>query len=271
MIGWEKEEEAAVNKNGKSRGREQSAQKQLMLPLRGLARAALWDTVVISGLAFVEEEMEAERAALCGPRYAHLAERQAQRSGHVPSSLVMGGRRVKVERPRARSVDGHELSLPSWQGGSARDPLDERAFEQMVLGVSTRRYARSLAALPNEFEVHGVGKSAVSERFVVGTQRRLSELMRRDLSGLALVALMIDGVHFAEHVVLAAVGIESNGTKHVLGLREGATENAAACEALLADLIDRRLEPSRARLVANESGAAVHTARRQTLGARALN
>src|SRR6266478_4879741 len=88
MIGLEKEEEAAVNKNGKSRGREQSAQKQLILPLRGLARAALWDTVVISGLAFVEEEMEAERAALCGPRYAHLAERQAQRSGHVPSSLV---------------------------------------------------------------------------------------------------------------------------------------------------------------------------------------
>ena len=156
-----------MNKNGKSRGREQSAQKQLMLPLRGLARAALWDTVVISGLAFVEEEMEAERAALCGPRYAHLAERQAQRSGHVPSSLVMGGRRVKVERPRARSVDGHELSLPSWQAWSARDPLDERAFEQMVLGVSTRRYARSLEALPNEFEVRGVGKSAVSERFVI--------------------------------------------------------------------------------------------------------
>ena len=216
-----------MNKNGKRRGREQSAQKQLMLPLRGLARAALWDTVVISGLAFVEEEMEAERAALCGPRYAHLAERQALRSGHVPRSLVMGGRRVKVERPRARGVDGHELSLPSWRAWSSRDPLDERAFEQMVLGVSTRRYARSLEALPHEFEVRGTGKSAVSERFVVGTQRRLAELMRRDLTGLALVAVMIDGVHFADHVVLAAVGIESDGHKHVLGLREGATENTA--------------------------------------------
>jgi len=154
-----------VNKNGKIRGREQSAQAQLMLSLRGLARAALWDTVVISGLAFV---MEAERAAFCGPRYAHLAERRALRSGHVPSSLVMGGRRVKVERPRARGVDGHELSLPSWRAWSSRDPLDERAFEQMVLGVSTRRYARSLEALPHEFEVRGVrgtGKSAVSERF----------------------------------------------------------------------------------------------------------
>ena len=179
-----------MKKNGKSQGREQKRAEANDTAAARLARAALWDTVVISGLAFVEEEMEAERAALCGPRYAHLAERQAQRSGHVPSSLVMGGRRVKVERPRARSVDGHELSLPSWQAWSARDPLDERAFEQMVLGVSTRRYARSLEALPNEFEVHGVGKSAVSERFVVGTQRRLSELMRRDLSGLALVAFV---------------------------------------------------------------------------------
>jgi hypothetical protein len=78
----------------------------------------------------------------------------------------------------------------------------------MVRGVSTRRYARSLEPLPSEVEVRGIGKSAVSERFVVGTQRRLGELMRRDLSELALVALMIDGVHFAEHVVLVAVCIE---------------------------------------------------------------
>ena len=130
---------------------------------------------------------------------------------------MLGGRRVKVERPRARSVDGHELSLPSWRAWSSRDPLEERAFEQMVLGVSTRRYARSLEALPNEFELRGADQSAVSERFVVGTRRRLAELMRRDLSRLALVALMIDGVHFAEHVVLAAVGIERNGHQHVLG------------------------------------------------------
>jgi putative transposase len=225
---------------------------------------------VISGLALVEEEMEAERAALCGARYAHLAERQARRSGQVPSSLVMGGRRVKVERPRARSRDGHELLLPSWRAWSARDPLDERAFEQMVLGVSTRRYARSLEALANEFEVRGVGKRAVSERFVVGTRRRLTELMRRDLSGLTLVTLMIDGVHFAEHVVLAAVGVESNGQKHVLGLREGATENAAACKALLADLIERGLNPNRAILVVIDGAKALHKALIETFGARVL-
>jgi putative transposase len=89
-----------------------------MLPLRRLAREALSDTVMISGLAFVEDELEAERVALCGQHYEHQAGRQALRSGHVPSSLVLGGRRVKVERPRARSVDGHELSLPSWRAWS---------------------------------------------------------------------------------------------------------------------------------------------------------
>ncbi len=111
--------------------------------------------------------------------------RQAIRGGHVASSLVLGGRRVAVSRPRARGVDGHELGLPSWREWSARDPLEERALEQMVLGVSTRRYARSLEPLPERVEVRGVSKSVVSERFVYGTERKLAELMSRELSDLA--------------------------------------------------------------------------------------
>ena len=233
-----------MRKIGKKRREEQSAAGQMRFPFRGLAREALWDTVILSGFGFVQEELEAERTALCGARYAHQEQRHAVRAGHVPSSLVLGGRRVEIQRPRVRSSDGHELGLPSWPAWSSRDPLDERAFEQMVVGVSTRRYPRSLEPLPQEVAVRGISKSAVSERFVVGTQRRLTELMRRDLSGLKLVALLIDGVHFAEHVVLAGVGIDIDGAKHPLGLREGATENAAACKALLEDLIERGLIPT---------------------------
>ena len=164
----------------------------------------------------------------------------------MPSSLVFGGRRVEIQRPRARArgANGRELSLPSWRTWRTRDPLDERAFEQMVLGVSTRRYARSLESLPEEIAVRGISKSAVSERFVVGTQKKLAELMRRRLGGLKLLAVMIDGVRFADHVVLVAIGIDLGGKKHVLGLREGATENAAACKALLADLIERGVDVS---------------------------
>lgn len=240
------------------------------MPLREFARQALWDTVVLSGLAFVEEQLETERTALCGPRYAHRRRRGAVRAGRVASSLTLGGRRIKFARPRARGTAGHELSLPSWPAWSSRDPLDERAFEQMVLGVSTRRHARSLEPSPESFQARGVGKSAVSRRFVAGTRRKLDELMRRDLSGLALAALMIDGVRFAGHVILAAIGIDHSGCKHVLGLREGATENAAAARALLAGLIERGLDGGGCLLVVIDGAKALRKAVGEVFGQRAL-
>jgi len=243
---------------------------QLWLRLSGMVREALYDTVMVTGLACVDEVLEAERAALCGARYAHQAERQALRAGHVPSSLVLGGRRVAVSRPRVRSVEGRELKLPSWQEWSARDPLEARALEQMVLGVSTRRYARSLEPVPQTVQVRGVSKSVVSERFVYGTERKLGELMSRNLRGLGLVALMIDGVHFGEHVVLAAVGVNERGGKQVLGLREGATENAAAVKALLADLVERGLDTNRSLLIVIDGAKALHKAVVEVFGHRAL-
>ena len=260
-----------MSKSAKSRSeRKAGGAGQLWLRLPGLVRAALYETVIEAGLACVDEMLEEERAALCGARYEHLADRQALRGGHVASSLVLGGRRVGVSRPRARSVEGRELKLPSWREWSARDPLEERALEQMVLGVSTRRYARSLEPLPQAVAVRGFSKSAVSERFVYGTERKLAELMSRDLGRLALVALLIDGVHFGAHVVLAAVGVDTDGNKHVLGLREGATENAAAVRALLADLIERGLDPNHSVLIAIDGAKALHKAVVEMFGASAL-
>jgi putative transposase len=260
-----------MSKSAKNESHEKAtAAGQLWLQLPGLVREALYDTVIGAGLACVDEVLETERVALCGGRYAHLATRQALRAGHAASSLVLGGRRVAVSRPRVRSVGGRELPLPSWREWSARDPLDERALEQMVLGVSTRHYARSLEPLPETVAVRGISKSAVSERFVYGTERKLAELMSRKLRGLALVALMIDGVHFAEHVVLAAVGVDQHGHKHVLGLREGATENAAAVRALLTDLIERGLATGRSFLIVIDGAKALHKAVVEVFGAHAL-
>lgn len=251
-------------------GRKALGEGQLWLRLPGMVREALYDTVMVTGLACVDEVLEAERATLCGARYAHQIERQAARAGHVASSLVLGGRRVAVSRPRVRSVDGRELKLPSWQEWSARDPLEARALEQMVLGVSTRRYARSLEPLPVAVAVRGTSKSAVSERFVYGTERKLGELISRELGGLKLVALLIDGVHFGEHVVLAAVGVDERGHKHVMGLREGATENAAAVKALLADLVERGLDSNRSLLIVIDGAKALHKAVVEVFGRRAL-
>ena len=259
-----------MKKSAKREAGRKDARGQLWLHLPGLVREALYDTVIGAGLACVDEALEAERVALCGARYAHLADRQALRAGHVASSLVLGGRRVAVQRPRARSVEGCELGLPSWREWSARDPLEQRAVEQMVLGVSTRGYARSLEPLPETVSVRGVSKSAVSERFVYGTERKLAELMSRDLRALRVVALLLDGVHFGAHVVLAAVGVDEQGDKHVLGLREGATENAAAGRALLADLVERGLHPDRALLIVIDGAKALHKAVVEVFGAHAL-
>src|SRR5271163_1422678 len=146
-----------MSRSTKGKGRKKVADEdQLWLQLPGLVREALYATVIGAGLACVDEALEAERVALCGERYEHLADRQALRAGHAASSLVLGGRRVAVPRPRVRSMEGHELKLPSWREWSARDPLDERALEQMVLGVSTRGYARSLEPLPEAVAVRGI-------------------------------------------------------------------------------------------------------------------
>jgi putative transposase len=259
-----------MKKSAKSEDGRKAAKGQLWLHLPGMVREALYDTVIGAGLACVDEVLETERVALCGERYEHLPDRQALRAGYVASSLVLGGRRVAVQRPRARSVAGRELGLPSWREWSARDPLEQRAVEQMVLGVSTRGYARSLEPLPEAVAVRSISKSAVSERFVYGTERKLAELMSRDLRQLRVVALLIDGVHFGEHVVLAAVGVDEHGDKHVLGLREGATENAAAVRALLADLVERGLDPNHTLLIVIDGAKALHKAVVEVFGAHGL-
>ncbi len=251
-------------------GKKAAGPGQLWLHLPGMVREALYDTVIGAGLACVDEALEAERVALCGERYTHLADRQALRAGHVASSLVLGGppgrgaaaTGAQCCRSRAQAAELARMERPR--------PLRRARPEQMVLGVSTRGYARSLEPLPETVTVRGVSKSAVSERFVYGTERKLAELMSRDLRQLQVVALLIDGVHFGEHVVLAAVGVDAQGDKYVLGLREGATENAAVVRALLADLVERGLDTSRALLIVIDGAKALHKAVVEVFGARAL-
>ena len=262
------------DKKGPKRQADQGARtrvSQLTLALDAFLRETLYETVLLSGMEAVTALLEQERAAVCGPRYQHAEQRVAYRSGHVPSSLVLGGRRVSVSRPRARTTGGEEVVLPSWAVWSCTDPLDRRAMEQMLVGVSTRRYDRSLEALPAPLEVSATSKSAVSRRFVRVTARKVTELLERDLSGLDLAVLLLDGVHFTgEHVVVAAVGIDRTGRKHVLGLWEGATENTVTCTALLESLVERGLRTGRALLVVIDGGKALARAVRGVFGKHAL-
>jgi putative transposase len=243
---------------------------QLALAAMFEARATLYETVVHAGMGVLAAMLEEDRIRLCGPRYEHDQNRRATRSGHVEGELAFGGRRIRVRRPRVRSCDGEELPLPTWKHFTDADPLTSRAVEQMVLGVSTRNYERSLERLPASVSSRGASKSAVSRRFVSSTEQTLTKMMGRDLSELALCALIIDGIHVGDHLVVVALGIDEQGEKHVLGLHEGATENESVCKALVEDLVARGVRSDRSRLFVIDGSKALVAAIRKTFGRRAL-
>ena len=242
------------------------------LPLVDLlvdTRTELMELAITSGLKVLETMLEEDRTAICGQRYQHQVERQASRAGTVPSEVVLGGRKVALRRPRVRA-NGEEVPLPTFQAMASDDPLNRRVVEQMLVGVATRQYARSLDPLPTTMVSRGTSKSAVSRRFVVKTAAQLAAWRSTALDGLDLVALLIDGVHIGEHCIVVALGIDYTGHKHALGLWDGSTENAAVCQSLLADLQSRGLRTDRSVLAILDGSKALHKAVTQTLGAAAL-
>lgn len=243
---------------------------QLMLPLAAMMRGDLQAFVVSVGIQALTAMLESERTELAGPRYRHDADRRASRGGTTPGKLTLGGRQVTVRRPRVVDRNGDEVPLGTWQELAADDPMNARVLEQMTIGVATRKYARSLEPVPNEVESSGTSKSSVSRRFVEVTATKLTEWMSRSLAELDIPAVFIDGIHFADHVVLVALGVDAKGTKHVLGLWEGATENGEACRAMLADLVTRGLDAKVPRLFVIDGSGALRSAIRDTFGKRAL-
>jgi len=183
------------------------------LPLVDLlvdTRSELMELAIASGLKVLQTMLEDDRTAICGQRYQHQVERQASRAGTVPSEVVLGGRKVAVRRPRVR-VHGEEVSLPTFQAMASEDPLNRRVVEQMLVGVATRQYARSLDPLPAAMVSRGTSKSAVSRRFVAKTAAQLAAWRSTALDGLDLVALLVDGVHIGEHCIIVALGIDTTG------------------------------------------------------------
>jgi transposase-like protein len=221
-------------------------------------RQVLMDLVIGAGLRVIGSTLADSVRELCGERYGRRSPEQPRRWGRQPGKLVLGGRRVRVMRPRARQA-GKELTIPAYAAFQDEDPLHERALEQMLVGVSTRKYRRSLEEFAG-LEDSGTSKSAVSRRFVAATAKQLEALLAKRLEGVEWTALMLDGLRFGPHLILVALGIDAGGNKHVVGLWEGATENAAVCRALLADLVDRGFPAERHLLVVLDGAKALRKA-----------
>lgn len=246
---------------------------QRVLPLLEVVVAlkdGLRELVVSSGMQVLEALLEDDREKLCGPKRKQQVEREAYRYGYDHGQLVMGGRKVSVAKPRVRGVNGGEVALPAWEAFRDTDPLNERVVEQMLSGVSTRKYERSLEPLDEQRKAIAVKKSSVSRRFITATSQKVSSFLHRSLAELDLPIIMIDGLHVGEQIIVGVLGIDANGNKHVLGLCDGPSESERVCRELLRGLIDRGLVVDRARLFVIDGSAGLGKAIRQTFGQWAL-
>ncbi len=227
-------------------------------------REGLLAMAVSTGLAVMDTLMDESVAAMCGPKGRHQAARAAVRHGSEDGSVALGGRRVAVRRPRVRASDGSgEVPVAAYDLFSSTDLLGEMAMTPMLAKLSTRRYRSGLEPVGAAVEgrARSTSKSAVSRRFVAATETALAELLGQDLTGLDVVALMVDGVHFGDHLCVVALGIGVDGTKHPLAVVEGATENATVVTDLLVGLRDRGLDVCRPILVVVDGAKALAAAR----------
>jgi len=229
------------------------------------SRAAFHELCIQTGREVLVAMMEADREALCGVKGRHQPERRAWRAGSVDSRVSLGGRQIELPRLRVRDANG-ERSLSSFRWAAARDPLDAHTLESIAAGVSTRKYRRTLDPLPAGVTEHAVSRSEVSRRFVALSTDRMHAFLSRPLHELDIRVVFIDGKVFREHCMLVALGVDPQGRKHVLGLREGSTENATLAAALIADLVDRGLSADKALLFVIDGARALRKAIRDAYG-----
>ncbi len=239
---------------------------QMVLPMAemvGWLRQGVGELIRQAGLRLMDLLMQEEVRELVGERSQRQAERRANRWGSERGYCVVMGQKVPVERPRVRSTDDQEVRLGSYELFHRGEPLTETVWEKLMLGLSTRKYGQAV----REFtEAYGLEKSAVSEHFIEASRTKLQEMMERRLDKTRLCALLIDATPFAGQQLVVAMGISQDGRKMILGLRQGATENATVVGELLGDLVSRGLNFSEPRLYILDGGKALTVAVKKHAG-----
>jgi transposase-like protein len=236
--------------------------------IASVAREGLLAMSVAAGMAVMQAMFESEITAVAGPKGKHDPGREAVRHGAGRGSVTLGGRRVAVSRPRARTMDGHEVPLGTYAQFAADDLLGKVVLERMLAGAATRRHARIAEPVGTQVlaGASSTGRSAVSRRFVKQTETALAELLARDLSEEDITVLMLDGEHMAGRCVIVALGITADGRKLPVGLWDGATENKTVVRSMLADLVSRGLSAEDGLLVVIDGAKALRAAVDEVFG-----
>jgi transposase-like protein len=239
---------------------------QMVLPMAemvGWLHKGVGALIRQAGLRVMELLMEEEVRERVGERSQPQADRTANRWGKERGYCVVMGQKVPIDRPRVRTTDDREVRLGSYEMFHRGEPLTETVWEKLMLGLSTRRYGQAVRQFA---EAYGLEKSAISEHFIEASRAKLKEMMERRLDKLRLCALLIDATPFAGQQMVAALGIGQDGRKTILGIRQGATENATVVGELLGDLMNRGLDYTQLRLYILDGGKALHAAVKKYAG-----
>ena len=245
---------------------EQNPNIQMILPLAesvGLLQEGVGNLLRETGLALMQTVMDEEVRHLAGERHQQHEGRRAHRWGKEDGYCVVDGQKVPIRKTRLRTPDKREQRLGSYELFQRSGPMQAGVWDKMMRGLSTRNYG---AVVKDFHNAYGVEKSAVSEDFIEASREKVKQLMERPLGELHLCAVLIDGTPFKDRQMIAALGIGCDGTKTVLGIREGATENTAVVSGLLSELVERGLDFSTPRLYVLDGGKALAAAVRKYAG-----
>jgi putative transposase len=233
---------------------------QISLPMAEVLTSleqGLGELVRKVGRMFIESVLESEVEQMVGLRSHRVQSRQAYRWGLEQGSCLIDGQRVPIARPRVRQCGGKELPLGTYQLFQRVSPAEETVWSNIMRGLSMRDYK---LVLQQFMDAYGLEKSTVSERFVEASRKKLEELMSRSLQHVQLCAVLIDGTIFKGQHLIAAIGIDAFGKKLVLGLVQGATENAKVVSGLLDHLAERGLDFTQPRLYLLDGSRALRAA-----------
>lgn len=240
---------------------------QLTFPTAGIAELAqqsLGDLMRAVGKVFIETVMEAEVNDLVGQRSQPSQARTAYRWGSESGFCIVDGQRVPIDRPRVRSQQhDREIPLGSYELFQRSSLIEETVWHKIIHGLTMRSYKEVVQQFA---EAYGLEKSTISEHFVQASRRKLEQLLKRSFENVSLIAVLIDGTIFKGQNLVVAMGIDRLGSKLVLGLRQGATENAAVVEGLLGDLSQRGVNFNDPRLYLIDGSKAIRAAIRHFAG-----
>jgi putative transposase len=265
----------SCRKASKKQRRERQAGKtrqiQLLLDpeeMVAMLQDSLTDFATEVGLKVARLLLDDEVEQRCGSRYERVAERTVTRYGRQRGVVVIAGQKLPIERPRVRYTQRcGEAELENYARLQSPEAMPEAVLKRLVRGVSCRDYEGVVDLAREGF---GVTKSSVSRSFVKASAKEVRQLAERRFDGVRFAVVYIDGTPYAGEAMIAALGITEDGQKRLLGVRQGATENAAVCTALLEDLCARGLDTSSPTLLVLDGGKALHAAAKRVWGRNAL-